>query len=146
VFKRPGPPEGNLDLVSALAPQAQYPSFKFDTLGAEFKGIITQPPQDSQAKKYGTNDLDFWPDGQPKIQTRIVARLADGQEHAIYALGRMARSITTAIVGAGASDVEIGAEISVKWASGEGKTGSPKLFESSYVPPTGGPDDEEPPF
>lgn len=139
--------------MSALAPQPKFPSFKFEKVGDEFKGTITQPPQDGQAKKYNPipnapAELDFWPDGSPKIQTRIVARMADGEERAIYAVGRMARSITSAIVAAGAADIAVGAEISVKWSEGEGRTGSPKLFESRYAPPAagGGYDDDEPPF
>lgn len=133
--------------MSALAPKPKYQSFSFDTLGAEFSGTITEPPQDSQARKFGTNELDFWPDGQPKIQTRIVAMMADGEVRAIYASGRMARAITSALIEVGASDIEVGGQISVKWAKGQGKTGSPKEYEATYTAPAPGSyDDEEPPF
>ena len=140
--------------MSALTPRAQYPSFSFEDggLGAEFRGIVTQEPTDTQARKYNPVpnapvELDFWPDGNPVMQTKIVARMADGIERAIYAKGRMAKAITAALVAAGAEDIEIGSEISVKWTEGKGKAGSPRLYESSYTPPVSVTrDDDEPPF
>jgi hypothetical protein len=141
--------------MSALTPSAKYPSFSFEDegLGAEFRGVITQEPLDSQASKYNPDpkakrELDFWPDGNPIMQTRIVARMADGIERAIYAKGRMAKAITAALIEAGASDIEVGSEISVKWTEGKGKAGSPRLYAASYTAPVPGSfrDDDEPPF
>jgi hypothetical protein len=138
--------------MSALAPRAQYPSFKFASPGETFHGVITQPPLDRQAQEYGTGKPKVWPDGQPVIQTRIVARLADGNEWAIYASGRMARAITNAIVAAGSADLEVGAELSVKFTGtvpSKGGGQPAKQFEATYVKPTVSAvdhQDDEPPF
>lgn len=143
--------------MSALAPHAKYPTVKFPQVGARFKGVITQPTEDRQAKKFGTEILDFWPDGQPVMQTKIVMRADDGeeQEYAVYAKGKMASAITKAIVAAGASDLEVGGELEVvHHAVGEAKAGGqpPKLYEATYTKPSAsadpgnGWDDDEPPF
>jgi hypothetical protein len=141
--------------MSALTPRAKYPSFSFEDLGlgAEFRGIVTEPPVDSQAYKYNPDSsapkvLDTWPDGNPVMQTKIVARMADGVERAIYAKGRMAKAITAALVAAGEDDIEVGSEISVKWYEGKGKAGSPRLYQASYTAPRpqSSFDDDEPPF
>jgi hypothetical protein len=141
--------------MSALAPRAKYPTFKFEQPGTRVHGVITQPPEDSQVRKFGTDILEFWPDGNPIMQTRIVLRVADGTEWAVYAKGRMARAVTTAIVAAGASDLEVGGELEVTFTGyGTPKPGAqpPKLFEAEYVKPTVSAvdhadyDDSEPPF
>ena len=137
--------------MSALAPSPKYPTAKFVQVGDRIKGVITQPTEDRQAKKFGTEILDFWPDGQPVMQTKIVLRVADGTEHAVYAKGKMANAITRAIVAAGCWDLEIGGTLEVVHSAlGEAKAGGqpPKLYTASYEPPAGGPgyDDDEPPF
>jgi len=138
--------------MSALAPSPRYPTAKFPQVGSRIKGVITQPTEDRQAKKFGTEILDFWPDGQPVMQTKIVLKVADGTEHAVYAKGKMANAITKAIVTAGATDLAVGGELEVvHHAVGEAKAGGqpPKLYEATYTPPSGGgsqewPDDEPP--
>ena len=139
--------------MSALAPSPRFPTVKFPQVGSRFKGIITRPTEDRQAKKFGKEILDFWPDGQPVMQTKIVMRDPQGAEWALYAKGKMASAITKAIVAAGASDLEVGGELEVIHnAVGEAKAGGPppKLYEATYVKPTGDPwtpgDDDEPPF
>lgn len=142
--------------MSALAPRSKYPTFSFDKVGVKITGVISQPTEDRQARKFGTDVLDFWPDGNPIMQTRIVLRVADGTEHAIYAKGRMAKAITAAIIAAGAEDLEVGGELTVEHhAVGEGKNPSmpPKEYRAKYVKPAASaadPDDpwadDEPPF
>src|SRR5579863_9665003 len=99
--------------MSALAPSPRFPTVKFPQVGSRFKGIITRPTEDRQAKKFGKEILDFWPDGQPVMQTKIVMRDPQGAEWALYAKGKMASAITKAIVAAGASDLEVGGELEV---------------------------------
>jgi hypothetical protein len=138
--------------MSALAPQAQYPTFKFATPGTRIHGVVSQPPKDSQVKDFGTQEPKFWPDGNPVMQTRVVLRVSDGTEWAIYAQGRMAKAITAAIVAAGAGDLEVGSELEVTFTQyGEGKNPAmpPKEYGAVYSPR--GPAavdhaDEEPPF
>jgi hypothetical protein len=137
--------------MSALAPRAKYPSFKFAQPGDEFDVIVTQPTEDRQAREFGKDALKFWPDGQPVMQTKIVGRAADGIEYAIYAEGRMARAITSALVEAGEDDIEEGSRLRVRFTGyGEGKNPAmpPKEYKAQYTAP--GPqssrDDDEPPF
>jgi hypothetical protein len=134
--------------MSLLAPRPQYPSFKFDKLGAEIEGVIVAPPEDRQARDFDTGKPAFWDDEktQPKMQTRIVLRVADGTDYAIYAEGRMARAITAAIRKAGVDDLEVNGRLRVKHhelGEPKGRGKAPKLYESSYVPPV---PDDEPPF
>lgn len=138
--------------MSALAPRAKYPSFKFAQPGDEFDVIVTQPTEDRQAREFGKNDvLKFWPDGQPVMQTKVVGRAQDGIEYAIYAEGRMARAITSALITAGEDDIEEGARLRVKFTHyGEGKNPAmpPKEYEAHYTAagPESSRDDDEPPF
>jgi hypothetical protein len=142
--------------MSALAPRAKYPSFSFSQPGAKIRGVISQPPEDRQARVYGKDELDWWDDDktQPVMQTRIVLRVSDGTEYAIYpkAGSRMAKAITGAIIAAGAKDLEVGGELEVSFPRfGEGKNPAmpPKEYEASYVPPATAPADpweEEPDF
>jgi hypothetical protein len=141
--------------MSALAPTPKFPTVKFPQVGARFKGTITRPTEDRQAKKFGTEILDFWPDGQPVMQTKVVLRDSQGAEWALYAKGKMASAITRAISAAGASDLAIGGELEVIHnALGEAKAGGqpPKLYTATYAAPSGAAassdpwDDEEPPF
>lgn len=140
--------------MSALAPRAQYPTAKFDAPGTRVHGVITQPPQDSQVRNFTTGELETWPDGNPIMQTRVVLRVATGEEVAVYAKGRMAKAITGAIIAAGADDLEVGGELSVTFTQyGTPKKGAqpPKLYEAEYAEPTASAvdhadDDDEPPF
>lgn len=136
--------------MSALSPQAQYPSFKFAVPGDKFKGVVTQPPLDRQARDFTTQKPKTWPDGNPVMQTRIVARLTDGNEYAIYAQGRMAKAITKALGAGGAKDIEVGGQIEVEFSHTEPSKGGgqpAKEYKASYVPPAAGQfDDDEPPF
>lgn len=137
--------------MSALAPRAKYPSFKFGTPGDEFNVIVTQPTEDRQAREFGKDTLKFWPDGSPVMQTKIVGRAEDGIEYAIYAEGRMAKAITTALIEARAADIEMGSRLRVKFTEyGTGKNPAmpPKEYEASYTPPSASADDDdsEPPF
>lgn len=125
--------------MSALAPQSKYPTVKFASIGDGIKGVISQPTEDRQARKFGTDILDTWPDGQPVMQTRIVVKdHKDGIEKAVYAKGKMAKAITTAIIACGATDLAVGGELQV-WHSalGEPKPGAqpPKLYEARYAKP-----------
>jgi hypothetical protein len=142
--------------MSALAPRAKYPTFSFPDPGTKAHGVITQPPEDSQVRKFGTDTLEFWPDGNPIMQTRIVLRDNTDTEYAVYAKGRMAKAITSAIIEAGADDLEVGGELSVEFTQyGTPKTPGgkpPKLYEATYIKPTvsaadhADQDDDEPPF
>jgi hypothetical protein len=146
--------------MSALAPRAKYPSFSFAKPGDKIRGIISQPIEDRQARVYGKEELDWWDDAktQPVMQTRIVLKVSDGTEWAIYpkAGSRMAKAITGAIIRDGAGDLAVGGELEVSFPRfGEGKNPAmpPKEYESEYVKPSSSVApaadpwaDDEPPF
>lgn len=142
--------------MSALAPTPKFPTVTFPQVGARFKGVITRPTEDRQARKFGTETLDFWPDGNPVMQTKIVMRDPEGCEWALYAKGRLAKAITQAIIAAGAEDLEVGGELEVEHhAVGEGKNPAmpPKEYRARYTKPAAGSTpqddpwaDDEPPF
>jgi hypothetical protein len=142
--------------MSALAPRAKYPTFKFETPGTTLEGVVSQPTEDFQAREFGTDKLKFWPDGNPVMQTRIVVQDSAPSEWAIYAQGRMAKAITAAIRAAGAEDLEVGGYLAVTFTHyGEGKNPAmpPKEYTANYTPPVPGQGvpadpwaDDEPPF
>lgn len=136
--------------MSLLAPRPKYPSVKFAELNDEFDGVITQPPEDRQARDFDTGKPAFWDDEktQPKMETRIILQAQDGVEYAMYASGRLAWAISAAIGDAGASDLEVGGRLWVKHhelGERKGKGKPPKLYKSKYAPPKPR-DDEEPDF
>lgn len=139
--------------MSALAPRAKYPTFKFEQPGTTLDGIVSQPTEDSQVREFGTDKLKFWPDGNPVMQTRIIVRDSAPSEWAVYAQGRMAKAITQAIVAAGAGDLEVGGHLQIRFTGyGTGKNPAmpPKEYTAKYAKPADdyapADDDDEPPF
>lgn|SRR5487761_468190 len=138
--------------MSALAPSSRYPSFKFASPGDKIKGVISQPPEDSLVMKFGITPrvpVDPWPDGTPRMQTRIILRTSDGTDWAIYAKGMLAPAIRDALVEAGAPDVEMGDLLEVEFTGyGKPKAGGqpPKLYAAKYVAVASAIGDDEPPF
>lgn len=130
--------------MSALAPRAKYPSAKFDTVGKSYSGTVAIPTEDRQARKYGTTELAFWPDGNPVMQTRIVLNLdnSEGEQVAIYAQSNLAKAITKAIVDAEAADIEVGGHLTVTYKGNDPESKNPanprKLYEAKYTAPAGG--------
>lgn len=125
--------------MSQLAPRAKYPSAKFDTIGKRFKGTVAEPTQDRQARKYGSTELAFWPDGNPVMQTRIVLEQEDGSKVAVYAQGNLAKAVTKALVDAEAPDIEVGGTLEVWWDANDPESKNPanprKLYGAIWTPP-----------
>lgn len=150
--------------MSALAPRPKYPTAKFEMIGTIHSGRVVEEPEDRHARKYNSTDLDYWPDGSPVIQTRIVLEPTNGGERfAIYAKGRMAQAIRQALAQAQAGDIEIGGVLSVKYDRAEPSKGGgqpAKCYVATYQPPAVSPHaeaagdpwanepwpDDEPPF
>jgi hypothetical protein len=127
--------------MSALAPRAKYPSAKFDTVGKVYQGTVAVPPEDRQARKFGTTELDTWPDGSPVMQTRIVLDLGNMELVALYAKGDLAKAITSALIAAKAADIEVGGHLAVKYTGTDPESKNPampkKLYEAKYQAPAG---------
>lgn len=125
--------------MSQLAPRAKYPSAKFDAIGQTHSGVVAEPTEDRQARKFNSTELDYWPDGSPVIQTRIVLDPGNGAERvAVYAKGRMAQAIRKALAEAGAGDIEVGGRLSVRLDHYEPSKGGgqpSKHFVATYTLP-----------
>lgn len=133
--------------MSALAPRPKFPTAKFATVGQTYSGVVLFPPEDRQAREFGSDKLKVWKDGSPVMQTRVVLRQDDQTEVAVYASGRMAKAITTAIVDAGAVDIEVGGRLTVTYTGTDPDSANPanpaKLYKAEYIPaPSSGWDDD----
>ncbi len=125
--------------MSQLAPTPKYPAVKFETIGATVSGTVAYPPEDRQAREFGTNKPRFYDDGNPVMQTKIVLDTAEGRR-ALYAQGRMVYAIRDALFTSGAPDVEVGGRLTVTYTEdGEQKGGGkpPKVYTAAYEAPEG---------
>jgi hypothetical protein len=117
---------------------------KFETLGDTALGTITDQPKVAQMKKYQTDELDFWPSGDPKMQiivtiataVRDPGNPADDGRRLLFIPPRMMQPVREAIQATGAKGLAIGGRIAVRWVSGTGKgEGNPKVYAAEYAPP-----------
>jgi len=117
---------------------------KFDTLGATVVGTIVEPPKAQQMTKYGTDEPDFWPSGDPKMQIVVTIQTdqrdpADAQDDGkrrLYIVPRMMAPVREAVRRAGAPGLEVGGRIAVRWSSGTGQgQGNPKEYTAEYARP-----------
>jgi hypothetical protein len=122
------------------------PSFKFDTIGTTAKGQIISLDM-MQQKDFTSGALLTWEDGRPKMQLRIVLatdqrdpEINDDNGHrAIYIRGQAQQAVRDAIKAAGASKIEVGGTLAVRYDSdGEPpKKGlnAPKQYKAKYEAP-----------
>lgn len=120
---------------------------KFETLGATVVGTIVEPPKAQQMTKYGTNEPDFWPSGDPKMQIVVTIQTdlrddeKDDGKRRLYITPRMMPPVRDAVRRAGAPGLEVGGRITVKWVSGTGQgQGNPKVYAAEYSRPALDPD------
>ncbi|MGH9001907.1 MAG: hypothetical protein ACRDYV_02145 [Acidimicrobiia bacterium] len=119
-------------------------SFKFDATGATVKGTIVsldmQQQQDIKTKAPLT-----WPDGNPKMQLRIILDTGvvedtdDDGHRAIFVRGNMQQAVRDAIKKAEADRIEVGGTLAVKYERDGAKTNPafdpPKEYRAAYEPP-----------
>lgn len=118
--------------------------FKFEHVGATAKGPIVSLEMQQQ-KNIDTGIPDTWPDGNPKMQLRIV--LATDQRddedddgyRAIYVKGQMQVAIRDAIKAAGQTQIIEGGILAVKYESDGERSkpaySPPKQYRAQYQPP-----------
>ena len=105
---------------------------KFPTIGTLHKGTIVSL-NERQARKFGTDELDTWPNGDPKMELVIGITEDDGETYTLYAKGQMRHAIRNA-----SQRLEIGATLAVKYVrDGEAKKGlnAPKEYVAQYQAP-----------
>ena len=122
-------------------------SVKFPTIGTVVTGTIIEPPKAQQMTKYGTNEPDFWPSGDPKMQIVVTIQTdlrdddKDDGKRRLYITPRMMPPVRDAVRRAGAPGLEVGGRITVKWVSGTGQgQGNPKVYAAEYTRPALDPD------
>jgi hypothetical protein len=122
---------------------------KFTTIGDSITGKVLRAPEERQQTKFGSQDPDFWPNGDPKMQ--IVVPLAtdqrdpadvndDGERTLYVASKNMKRAIGDAIRVAGVQDVAVGGLLSVQYVGNDPASKNPqqpaKMYAAQYTPPT----------
>lgn len=128
--------------------------FSFNRPGDSVLGQIITEPKAVQVKKFGTNELDFWPSGDPKMQTVFQVQTSwrnyegianpdrtqpDSGIRTIYLKGKhFERATKDAILAVGASWLDIGGWFQATYTGDDynSKAGiKPKMFEVRYQPP-----------
>lgn len=123
------------------------PSFKFDRHGDTVRGPVVS--LDMQQQRDFTSQAPLtWDDGRPRMQLRVVLETElrdndqDNGHRAIYVKGNMQAAVRDAIKTAGATKIEVGGILAVRYDSdGEPpKRGlnAPKEYKAKYEPPTPG--------
>lgn len=116
----------------------------FETLGTVVRGKIVDDPKVQQMRKYQSDELDFWPSGDPKMQIVVTiqtdqrdpADAEDDGRRVLYIPPRMMQPVRDAVKAAGAKGLAVGGTIAVQWASGTGQgQGNPKVYTAAYQPP-----------
>ncbi len=124
---------------------------KFNEIGARITGKIAQLPFEKQATKFGSQEPDTWPNGDPKMQ--VVVPLTDtnapredanddGDRTLYVSSTAMKKAIFAAISASGAQDVQIGGTLTVQYTGNDPASQNPanpkKLYQAQYSPPATG--------
>lgn len=111
-------------------------------IGHTVIGTICEPPKVEQMKKYQSDELDFWPSGDPKMQIIVVLQteLRDDAEddgrRRLYIEPRMMSAVRDAVKAAGAKGLEVGGRLAIRWVSGTGMgEGNARQFTAEYAAP-----------
>lgn len=120
---------------------------KFDTIGANITGTVKSAPRERQQTKYGTQEPDFWPNGDPKMQILVdlqtdqrIDASDDGERTLYVASKNMKRAIGEAIRAANASDIAPGGVLTVTYVGNDPASKNPanpaKLYQAQYTAPS----------
>lgn len=136
----------NIDPNEFLQGGTKVPSAKFLAVGDHIVGDVVQVDV-GQARKFGTNDLDTWDDGRPKMQLVVTLQTdlrdstveGDDGRRRIFALqpSEMLRAIAAVTVEDG-KPLAVGGRLAVQWV-GERPHEKPgfnavKLYKAAYSP------------
>ena len=122
--------------MSQLAPRPKFEAVKFPAPGSSVTGTVAFPPEDLPVTDYDTKAPVLWPDGNPKLQTKVVLNTPEGA-FALYARDRILTAIRKAVGDSGAPDVEVGGQITVEFTEyGKPKAGAqpPSCTRQSTFP------------
>ncbi|MEV4384377.1 hypothetical protein AB0J68_01410 [Micromonospora sp. NPDC049580] len=113
-------------------------------IGYTVIGTITDTPKVEQLKKFDSDELDFWPSGDPKMQIVVTlqtdqrdpADADDDGKRRLHIPPRMMAPVREAIQKVGAKGLEIGGRLAVQRTGGSGVKGDPFTFAAEYGAPT----------
>jgi len=123
-------------------------NWKDNPVGYTVAGTICEQPKVEQMRKYQSDELDFWPSGDPKMQIVVILQtderdpsnaLDDGKRR-LHIPPRMMGPVREAVRRSGAPGLAIGGRIAVRRIGGTGATGDPFQFAAEYAPPAVDPD------
>ncbi|MGW9345559.1 hypothetical protein ACWGR3_28820 [Streptomyces albidoflavus] len=120
---------------------------KFDVVGVTHTGTVKAAPRERQQTKFGSQDPDFWPNGDPKMQILVDLQTDqredpndDGTRTLYVASGNLKRAISDAIRNAGASDLLPGGVLTVQYVGNDPASKNPanpaKMYAAQYTAPT----------
>ena len=138
----------DIDDINAQLAQTGAPAFPYETPGDTCDGILTDFHM-RQSFIYQTTTLDFWPDGNPKMELVLTVDIGETGDHdtterRLYAKkgGNMWRALQEALRESGGR-LERGGRIKMRYTGdGESKTKGykpPKLYRAKYTPPAAAP-------
>lgn len=118
---------------------------KFDTIGVTHTGTVKSAPRERQQTKFGTQEPDFYPNGDPKMQILVDLQTElrddpndDGERTLYVASKNMKRAIAQAIREAGADDLTVGGVLTVTYVGNDPASKNPanpaKLYQAKYTP------------
>lgn len=117
--------------------------WKDEPIGYTVIGTIAETPKVEQMKKFNSDELDFWPSGDPKMQILVTLQTdqrdpADHQDDGkrrLHISPRMMGPVREAVQRVGAKGLEIGGRLAVRRAGGSGAVGDPFTFAAEYAAP-----------
>lgn len=144
--------------ANSLIMGSSLPSCAFHEIGVAHEGTIAALDV-MQARVFGKPDvLDFWKDGQPKMQAVITLKTDErdpeiDNDNGLRRLFVSSKNMRNAIAGAvkkcGASGLAVGGTLGVKYIrddpDGKNKANLPKVYGAKYDPPPPGADTFEEP-
>lgn len=122
---------------------------KFDQIGVSHTGVVKSAPRERQQTKYNSQEPDFWPNGDPKMQILVDVQTDqrteandDGVRTLYVASKNMRRAISDAIRAAGAQDILPGGTLTVQYVGNDPASKNPqnpaKIYAAQYTPPASG--------
>ena len=130
-------------------------SAKFQNPGDTVTGPIVEIGEPRQATKFGTNDPDTWPSGDPKMQVAITLQTNerdpqspddDGKRRVYVTVsgseGGQLWAIRQAVRAAGANDLAVGGVLTLQFTGTDPASKNPanprKVYRAQYQAPVGG--------
>lgn len=118
---------------------------KFTNVGDTITGTVMGAPTERQQTKFGTQEPDFWPNGDPKMQILVNLQTSlredgndDGERTLYVASKNMKKAIGDAIRASGASDLTSGGSLTVTFIGNDPNSKNPanpaKMYQAQYTP------------